>query len=124
MLRTCKQCKNACEIYAREMCRACYIKEFTEEKKSQGICTTCRCRPIDFERSNCHCAICFDREKIAYTKIKQQRLNDKCCVDCGVYTGGYYRCEKCSRRNSSYKMSRQDLYNELYKIQAYLDGIS
>lgn len=121
MPKKCSRCKKDIKIYARGLCRSCYIKEFTEEKRSQGICTHCRSMPIDFTKSNSLCSTCFDKGKLAYNRLKQERIKNKCCVDCGKYTGGYYRCKMCNRRNNSYKLTLNDIYNDMYKLQAYLE---
>lgn len=118
----CKQCKKECKICARNLCRSCYVKEFQEEKRSQGICTHCRSRPIDFEKSTSLCSMCFEKGKIAYNRLKQQRLKDKCCVECGKYTGGSYRCESCNMRKRNYITHEYDMCEELRELQGYLEG--
>lgn len=114
-------CKRISIIHAHDMCESCYKKQLRNEKKSQGICTMCKCRLIDHEMSTCKCKICFILTKNAYRRLKIKRLNANCCVDCGTYTGGHYRCDKCIARNRNYTVHMYDVHKELLELQAYLE---
>ncbi len=119
--RACIVCNRNRIIHGHDMCESCYKKQLRDEKKSQGICTMCKCRPIDHKISTCKCEYCFTLSKKSYLKLKTKRLNAGCCVDCGQYANGHYRCNECIARNRSYIIHEYNVYKELFELQAYLE---
>jgi NMD protein affecting ribosome stability and mRNA decay len=121
--RECKMCGKIKPIHGRGMCDTCYHRVLAQEKITNGICSSCRTRPIDFSRSSMYCSKCLDKQKEDQINLHNKRKNDGRCVQCGKPTDGYHTlCDRCRyMKNDRERIKSYD--NELVKVNEYLEGV-
>lgn len=121
--RKCKICGDIKIIHGRDMCDTCYHRVLNEEKRINGICISCRVRPIDYTRSTSHCSVCLDKQNDCQYKLHSDRRRNNKCIQCGNYTiDGKSLCERCSeRKNEIRRVKKYD--DDLELIKEYLEGL-